>query len=61
MRTLSFLDLEPLEHATIAAPPELTKQADAVNAEWISRYLEMVADHRLQTPDRRHRSVSDTL
>jgi LPS sulfotransferase NodH len=43
MRTLSFLDLEPLRDATIASPLELRKQADAVNAEWISRYQEMAA------------------
>ncbi|MGH2921779.1 MAG: Stf0 family sulfotransferase, partial [Gaiellaceae bacterium] len=43
MKTLSFLDLEPLAEATIAPPPELRKQADAVNAEWISRYQEMAA------------------
>jgi LPS sulfotransferase NodH len=43
LRTLSFLDLEPLTDATIEPPPELKKQADQVNANWISRYQEMAA------------------
>jgi LPS sulfotransferase NodH len=43
MKTLSFLDLEPLAEDTIAPPPVLRKQADAVNAEWISRYQKMAA------------------
>lgn len=41
MRTLSFLDLDPAAEATIASPPELTKQADGINAEWISRYQDI--------------------
>jgi LPS sulfotransferase NodH len=43
MRTLAFLDLEPLSEARIAPPPELRKQADHVNADWISRYREMAS------------------
>lgn len=41
MRTLSFLDLQPAARATIASPRELTKQADGINAEWISRYQDL--------------------
>lgn len=40
---LSFLGLEPLPERAIGPPPELTKQADAVTEEWISRYRELSA------------------
>lgn len=40
---LLFLGLEP-KSATFGPPPELTKQADALSAEWIARYRALAAD-----------------
>ena len=37
-RVLASFGLEPSRDADIAPPPELQKQADGVNAEWIARY-----------------------
>jgi trehalose 2-sulfotransferase len=44
LESLSFLGLEPLEDRTIGPPPWLTRQADAISHEWISRYRQLAAD-----------------
>ena len=41
---LEVLGLEPLPGREIGPPPELTKQADAVTEEWVSRYRDLSAD-----------------
>jgi LPS sulfotransferase NodH len=38
LRVLAWLGLEPLAGARIEPPPELYKQADAINADWAARY-----------------------
>jgi len=52
LRLLGELGLAARADVTIAPPPELTKQADAVNAEWIERYRELAAKRDLEEPPR---------
>jgi LPS sulfotransferase NodH len=44
LSVLAFLGLEPSPETSIGPPPELTRQADDLSAEWIAQYRAMAAD-----------------